>query len=269
MTTFKTNRNAFSKFIHYPSLRRGSFFLILLLCTTALGACTSEEANPNADRNVTTEEVAEQTDAVAGQSVTVRSEVKKKVGKSSFTLDNDGEDTLVVNVSNQTFLLPEEDDYEVQATGEVKNFVLVEIEREYGLDLNPETYAEFETKPVLLAQSLAFAPDPGEVTQSPERFYDLAIAVEGEVEDVMDSSTFTLDEEQLFGATDLLVINAPVTESLDGQTVTVTGQLRKFILSDFERDYNLTWDLDLKKKIEAEYTEKPVFVADAIYPTAQ
>jgi len=253
------------------SLSQSLIVTALLLSTTLITACTSEpeETTPNADSNVTTEEVAEQTEKVEGQSVTVRSEVKKKVDETSFMLDNDGEDILVINTSGEPFALPTEDDTAIQVTGKVQDLVLVDIERDYDLDLDPEIYAEYETKPALLANSLALAPDPGEITQNPEKFYDLAIAVEGEVEEILDGTSFTLDEEQLFGATDLLVINTPVTEALDGEKVTVTGKLRKFVLAEFEQDYDLTWDLDVKNKLEAEYTDKPVFVADSLYPTAQ
>lgn len=250
--------------------KRGIVMSLLLLATVTT-ACTAEsdQANPNADSNVTTEEVAEQTETVEGQAVTVRSEVKRQVGESSFTLDNRGEEILVVNTSGKPFVLPEDEDIAIQATGKVQNFVLVDVERDYDLDLDPEIYAEYETQPALLANSLALAPDPGEITQNPEKFYDLAIAVEGEVEEIIDANTFKLDEEQLFGATDLLVINTPITEALDGETVTVTGQLRKFVLAEFESDYDLTWDLDVKNKLEAEYSDKPVFVADSLYPKAQ
>lgn len=78
-----------------------------------------------------------------------------------------------------------------------------------------------------------------------------------------------MDEEQLFGANDLLVIGVPITTVLDDKTATVTGKLRPFTLAEFERDYDLTWDLDVKKNLEAEYSEKPVFVADGTYPNAQ
>ncbi|PZD70703.1 hypothetical protein C1752_10218 [Acaryochloris thomasi RCC1774] len=262
-------RDRLGKTHRYPSVGKSGLAIVLLLFTTLITACETADEAPNADSNVTTEEVAEQTEKVEGQAVTVRSEIEKQVGENSFTLDNDGEEILVINTSGKPFLLPEEDDYAIQATGEVQNFVLVDLERDYNLGLDPEVYAEYETKPALLANSLALAPDPGEITQNPEKFYDLAIAVEGEVEDVLDPTSFTLDEEQLFGATDLLVINTPITEALDGETVTVTGQLRKFVLADFERDYDLTWDLDVKKKLEAEYSDKPVFVADSLYPKAQ
>lgn len=254
--------------LNLGAIGKGGLAAILLACATLTSACESTAENPNADLNVTAEEVAEQTDAVEGQDVTIRSQVQQKVTESSFTLDNEGEEILVVNISGKPFVLPAED-YEIQATGEVQNFVLADIEQEYNLGFDPTLYVEYENKPAILAKSLALAPDPGEMTQSPERFYDLPIAVEGEVEDVIDANTLTLDEEQLFGASDLLVIGVPATDSLDGQAVTVTGTLRKFILTELEQDYDLTWDLSVVEKLEAEYSEKPIFIADNLYPTAQ
>ncbi|MEO1341809.1 MAG: hypothetical protein AAFV28_11865 [Cyanobacteria bacterium J06635_13] len=45
--------------------------------------------------------------------------------------------------------------------------------------------------------------------------------------------------------------------------------MRPFVKAEFEQDYDLTWDLDVEREIEAEYTEKPVLVVDSIYPSAQ
>lgn len=39
-------------------------------------------------------------------------------------------------------------------TGTVRNFVVAEIEREYGFDLQPEIETEFRNKPVLIADSV-------------------------------------------------------------------------------------------------------------------
>ena len=41
------------------------------------------------------------------------------------------------------------------------------------------------------------------------------------------------------------------------------------VLADIERDYDLTWDLDVEQEIEAEYNKKPVLVVDSIYPAAK
>lgn len=253
----------------YPLISKSNILVMLTLLVTLITACAAVETHPNADNNVTAEEVAGQTAAVEGQVVTIRSDIVKQVDESAFTVQEiaPGDEILVINISGKPFVLPEEA-LEVQVTGEVQTFGQVDIERDYNLVLDPDVYAEFEGKPALLAKSLALAPEPGDVTQNPEKFYDREIAVEGEVEDIIAPSTFTLDEERLFGATDLLVIGVPVTKALDGETVVVTGKLRQFILTEFERDYDLTWDLDIKKKLEAEYSDKPVFVADSLYPNA-
>lgn len=255
---------------------KGNALMLAFIAFFTLTGCTTpaENESATADGNVTTEEVIDQPAFVDGETVTIRSEVVQKVDESSFTLrdSRSGEaGVLVVNVSGKPFVLPEDEDLAVQVTGEVDAFTLVELQQEYNLELEPELYTEYETKPAILAESLALAPDPGQVTESPERFYGLAIAIEGEVEKALDANTITLDEEQLFGASDLLVMNVPPQPStdLEGERVTVTGTLRPFVLAEFERDYELTWDLEIQEEIEAEYTDKPVFIAEAIYPTAQ
>ncbi|MBC5796128.1 MAG: hypothetical protein VKL60_18265 [Sphaerospermopsis sp.] len=44
--------------------------------------------------------------------------------------------------------------------------------------------------------------------------------------------------------------------------------MRPFVVADLERDYDITWDLDLQRKLEAEYRDKPVLVATDVYPSA-
>jgi hypothetical protein len=56
---------------------------------------------------------------------------------------------------------------------------------------------------------------------------------------------------------------------VEGEDVVVTGEIRPFIAAEFERDYELTWDLDVKRQLEAEYENQPVFIAKSIYPSAQ
>ena len=91
----------------------------------------------------------------------------------------------------------------------------------------------------------------------------------GEVEDIVGPNAFTLDEDELLGANDLLVLNATPKQAInDGEKVAVTGVLRSFVVADIERDYDLTWDLDLQRKLEAEYSNKPVFIANSVYPSA-
>ena len=247
--------------------------ILLAMMAFVLPACSNDEANVPGAGNVTTEEVANNTDALAGKTVTVRSEPKEKVGPASFTVSDEkffgDESILVVNASGEPFTLPADDDIEIQVTGVVRKLVIADVEREYNLKLDKQYYLEYENKPAIIAQSIALSPDPGDITKNPEKYYNQRLAVVGEVEDIQDANTFTLDEEKLFGATDLLVLNPkPKVAVKDDEVVAVTGVLRPFVLAEFEKEYDLGWDLKLKQKIEADYSTKPVFVADSVYPSA-
>ncbi|MGG6240032.1 hypothetical protein ACQ4N7_15515 [Nodosilinea sp. AN01ver1] len=250
-----------------------------------MGACAEnapQTETSDGTTNVQTEEITENTEGYIGQTVTVRSEPVEKVGDNSFTVSDEqffgSEPILVINASGEPLLLPE-DDVEVQVTGEVRNFVIADVEREFDLTLDPALYTEYEEQPAIIAESIALAPEPGEITSDPEQYYGETLAVTGEVEDIQSGAAFTLDEDQLLGAEDLLVIYAtprdgadqPAAELptiADGEEVAVTGTLRPFVVTDFERDYDLGWDLELQEQLEAEYSNKPVLVATGIYPSA-
>lgn len=253
----------------------GKGVIALALMAMLLPACNTNQPEatvPTPPGNVTTEEVADNTNALIGKTVTVRSEVAA-VGTNAFTIEDEeffGTETiLVVNATGKPFVVPTDDDTEVQVTGVVRDFVLADVEREFDLDLQPELFVEYEKKPTLIAQAIALAPEPGEITEDPAQYYGKPLAVTGEIEDVIGPNAFTLDEDELFGANDLLVLNAAPKQVIkDGETVAVTGVLRPFVVADIERDYDLTWDLELQKKLEAEYSQKPVFIADSIFPSA-
>ena len=261
-------------------LSKSAVFSVLL--TTALVGCNSnqpeatvpdEDSVAQTEENVTTEEVAEETNDLIGQTVTIRSNALEVIQPATFSVADQeffgGETILVVNASGEPFVLPTEDDTEVQITGEVTEFVLADVESAYDLDLDPDLYVEYTDKPAIIAQSLAIAPEPGEIAADPSQYYGETLAVTGEVETVYGINTFTLDEDELFGGEDLLVVALNPSEAIqDGETVAVTGELRSFTIADIERDYDLTWDLDVQQQIEAEYTDRPVLVVDEVYPSA-
>ena len=224
------------------------------------------------EENVTTEEVAEDTDQLLGQTVTIRSNALETIEPTTFVVSDQeffgGENIVIVNATGTPFELPEEDT-EVQITGKVTRFVLANIESVYDLDLNPDLYVDYNNQPAIIAQSLALAPDPGEVAENPTQYYGETLAVTGEVEQMYGVNTFTLDDEQLFGGEELLVIVPDIAEVIsDGETVAVTGELRSFVVADLETDYDLTWDLDVQRELEAEYSDRPILVADQVYPSA-
>ncbi|GAB4529950.1 MAG: hypothetical protein Tsb0014_12250 [Pleurocapsa sp.] len=226
------------------------------------------------DSNTTIEEISEEENNTIGEEVTVRGEVEEIESGVSFTLEEEGflegDEVLVINVSGQTLPKAPSDDLELQVTGELGTLVLADVEQEYGLNLDPELYVDYESKPVILATNMVLSPELEDVSENPDSYYSQEIAIEGEVGEVRNDYAFTLKEDQLIGGDDLLIINAtgePIP-NVD-EKVVVTGMVRPFIKAELERDYDLTWDLDVQEEIEAEYSEKPVLVVDAIYPSAE
>jgi len=250
--------------------------IALALSAVLLPACTNnlerEAAVP--ETNVTTEEVTDNTNQLIGQTVTVRSTPIRTLGPSTFTVSDKqffgAEPILVVNASGKTFTLPTDPNTPIQATGQVRKFVVADINRDYNLGLDPNLYRDYESQPAIIAQSLALAPKPGELTTNPNLYYGKTLAVTGEVENIRNPSSFTLDEDKLFGGQDLLVIRAGTPQGVvnEGEKVAVTGVLRPFVVAELEREYDLKWDLTLQKKLEAEYSNKPVLVANEVYPSA-
>ncbi len=263
--------NSFSK----QNNKNKAFGVLAAASLFLLPACASPQAETTAseEANVTSEELVDDTADFVGEEVTIRAEVAEVVDESSFLLADDeyfdGEAILVINASSEPFIIPEVGDSQVQVTGKVETFAMTTVADEYGIELSPELFEAYETKPVIIAQSLALAPDVGDVAANPEAYYNQRIALQGEVEDVLESGLFTMDEDELFGGEDLLVIPGEGTAAVqDGGIVALTGVLRPYITADFEKDYDFNWDLSVTEKVQAEYDQKPVFVADGIYPSA-
>ena len=266
--------NSFAQRLWNP---KGAFALaIMAIILPACDTAQLEAKTPAASKNVTTEEVSDNTNKLIGQTVTVRSEPIKKIGANTFTVSDEQlfgtQPILVVNASGDPIVLPE-GDTEVQVTGKVAKLVAAEVERDFDLDLDPELEVEYEGKPAIIAQSIALAPKPGEITTNPNRYYGKTIAVPAEVEEIYSPNVFTLDEDKLIGGSDLLVLVANSKQKLapikEDQKVVATGVLRAFVVADIERDYDLTWDLNLQRKLEAEYSKKPVLVVKSVYPVSR
>ncbi|MEM8809559.1 MAG: hypothetical protein AAGF01_26350 [Cyanobacteria bacterium P01_G01_bin.38] len=264
--------NIFSRF-NQPAAAR--LLGAALLAAVVLPACAPEATTPREEANADIEAVAEETNQLLGQSVSVRGEAEEMIDSSSFLMKEEGlfegDSVLVINVSEQALALPEGEGQQIQVTGEVAQLIVADVETEYGLDLDPELYADYEEQAVILAESLALAPEPSEISENPEQFYNKTIAVKGTVDDIYAGDVFSIDGDEIIGEDDLLVVSRFEVPSLSEDTseeVVVTGVLRPYIAADVERDYDLTWDLSVQEQLEAEYSEKPVFFADSVYPSA-
>lgn len=249
---------------------------VLVLGSLLLSGCNNgfrEAIAPESPGDVVSQEVSDRTDRLIGQTVTIRSQPITSVSPTSFTVTNEklfgSETILVVNATGQTFTIPDEQNMDIQATGEVRRFVLPEINRDYNLKLQPDLYSEYEGGTVIIAKSMALAPKPGEIISNPNRYYSQTLAVAGEVADKKNEVLFTLNEGQLLGGEELLVLRTDSQPIIsDEQSVVVTGVLRPFVVAELERDYNLTWDLDMQRQLEVEYSDKPVIVSTGVYPWA-
>ena len=251
-------------------IKQGSV-LLLSLAAVFTTAKYQELRAQESEGNTTIEEITEGEEVVAGEEVTVRGEVEEVESGRSFTIQEDGflegDEVLVINVSERD-IPPGTDDLPLQVTGEVGTLVLADVEDEYGLD--PDLYVDYESQPVIFADYIVLSPDIEEVSEDPENYYGMEVALQGEIDEIRNAYSFTLQEDELFEGDDLLMINA-TGEAIpeDDETVVVTGIVRPFVKAELERDYDLTWDLDVQEEIEAEYNERPVLVVDSIYPSAE
>jgi hypothetical protein len=249
----------------------GLAVIALTLIGVFLSGCNYRGPRATApNRNITAQEVAEQTKQLIGQKVTVRSEVVRQVSPSAFTISDEqflgSGEILVVNATGEPFTFPPQG-IEIQTTGEVRQFDIGSVTQEFDLELQPEAYEGYENQPVIIAQSLAVAPKPGEITKNPHLFYYRTVAVEAEIEKVLDPMAFTLKEEQVIGGRNLLVFNpTPVQAIRPEQNVVVTGVIRPFVVSELDRDYKLTRNFNIQKTVEAEYRNKPVLIAQEVFP---
>ncbi|WP_072013845.1 hypothetical protein [Myxosarcina sp. GI1] len=214
-------------------------------------------------------DITQNIESYIGRSVLVRNDIIETIGERGFILDKDrafaGDNILVISISNLPFELTEENTPEVLVGGKVERFTLSDLQQRYNLNLDSNLYTPYENEPVIIAESLILSPDPEDLTKNPEAYYNKPLAVEGELEDLKSYGVFELDEEQAFGGEDLIVVQPkPRIKLKQEQMAIVYGKLRPFIVVELERDYDLGWDLSVRQEIEAEYSQKPVLVADKI-----
>lgn len=233
-------------------------------------------ASQQVEQNTTVEDVENNSDQLLGQTVTVRGAVEDLESGLSFIIKDedlfgliDDAEVLVINRTGALLPIRPNDDIELQVTGQVGQLVLAEVE-ELGL-VSPELYVEYQNRPVIFADSVALSPSPDEIFDNPESYYYRSVAVKGEVENLVGTNAFTIEDDEItdevLGSEDLLVINVASNQSLEGDRgVVVTGTVRPFVVAEFERDYGLTFDEGIRSELEVEYTNRPVLVTTGVYP---
>ncbi|MEA5626777.1 hypothetical protein [Nostoc sp. UHCC 0251] len=250
------------------ALGQTAVLVFLVVMAMIVRSCSFFEEKPTITN---TSEIAENTDEFIGGSVTIKSRAIQQIGSSSFTVTDSrffrGEPLVVVNASGTPFNIPLDRNIKVQVTGQVRNLVIPKIEQEFNLNMQDEYYRDHINKPAIIARYLVLAPQPGQITQRPEQYYRRQVAVTGKVDNIRSPVLLTLDENQWLGGQDLLVLlKAPPKVAINqDQTVSITGEVRPFVIAEIEKEYNFTWDLNVKRELEVEYGNRPVLVADTIY----
>jgi hypothetical protein len=218
-----------------------------------------------------TEDLAATLNPSSRRCFSLRETVRKTVGSALVLIEHRlvGNTTLLVfNATGDPFTLSaKQSTNEVLVVGEVRPLNIAEFERDYGLELDATLYAEYENIPAMMAQSIFLAPEPGEVTKNPAAFDDQVIVVAGEIDDRFTLQIFTLDEEQFIGGEDLLVIvttTVPEFEEED-EDVWAVGILRRFDADAFDQEYELDWNIEIQRKLQEKFGNKPVLVAEAVY----
>ncbi|WP_063822250.1 hypothetical protein [Pleurocapsa sp. PCC 7319] len=247
-----------------------SFLAIAYFIIVTFSACSnSSEIKIDRSSLVDVATITENIDLFVGKSVLVRNDVLETIGEKGLILDKDrafsGASILVIDTSQTPLTFATEKTPEVLVSGKIERLSFTDIKQKYDLHLDPNLYTQYENQPVIIADSLTLSPDPEDLTRSPEVYYGKPLAIKGELEDLKSYGVFELDEEQVFGGEDLLVVQLKPRIKLDNeQTAIVYGTLRPFIAVELERDYDLGWDLSIQKQIEANYSQKPVLIAEKI-----
>jgi hypothetical protein len=107
----------------------------------------------------------------------------------------------------------------------------------------------------------------GKLAKHAKDYYGKTVTVKAEVEDVLDSRSFTLDEDAILTGADVVVlVPAGYTGTLShDQVVTVTGKVRPYVTAELERDFD--WFKNGKlvtTKTDVDFKTRPVIVADSI-----
>ena len=108
----------------------------------------------------------------------------------------------------------------------------------------------------------------GKLAKDSKKFYGQNVTVRAEVEDVLDTHSFTLDEDAVLAGHDVLVL-VPAgfdTQNLrKDQVVVVSGKVRPYVATELERDFD--WFKGGKvvtMGTKVDYETRPVLVADSI-----
>jgi hypothetical protein len=235
--------------------------IALALFALVLPACTGTNSDSaGREAATTTSEVADRSNSnLIGKTVTISGDIQRQVSPQAFTIQSDefvnGQEVLVVNANK----VPIVEGTLTRVTGTVRDLTIVDVEKEYGFDLDPGLEAQIREQPVIVATQVALNPNLEKITENPVPFLGRTVAIEGDVERVISPTAFMVDNNEVLGDDDILIVSAaPAKNITEGSRVQVTGNVRKLTTRDLEREFNL----DPAKEYEVYVQKQPAIVAE-------
>jgi hypothetical protein len=107
----------------------------------------------------------------------------------------------------------------------------------------------------------------GKLAKNAKDYYGKTVTVKAEVEDVIDSRSFTLDEDAILTGADVVVlVPAGYTGTLArDQIVSVTGKVRPYVTTELERDFDWFKNGKLVSwKTDVDFKTRPVLIAETL-----
>ncbi|MCT7972835.1 hypothetical protein [Laspinema olomoucense] len=264
------NLQSRDRLTHCRTIRRTPLTLgLIVMFLIASQADSPLNTQTEQPEPVASSEAIERTEQLLGKMITIRAEPVAQISPHSFTIQDDwvfgSETILAINASGVPVIVPLDPQTPLQITGTVVRFIPVDIERAYGIQLEPTLYAEYEGRPAIIAQSIAISPEAAEVSNNPTRYYNHRVAVPGEVAASIATDSFTLDVSGAMGGNNLLAIapNSPPWQP--SPSILATGVSRPFVPSEIEPEHPLTGDRNVTEHLAAEYIDQPVLIVDHIY----
>lgn len=226
-----------------------------------------------APRLMSVSQISRKKDDLMNKFFTVKSKNIKTLGSTSFAVTKkqlfiQSQPVIIINASGKIFNLPDNQDAEVQVTGKIRQLQIPKLEQEFNLRLQDKAYEEYKDATTIVAQHIEKAAVVNDIAENPSKYYNRRLALTGKIENIKNPKIFTLDENNLFGKQDLLVLNpTPKIAIDDKQKVAVSGIMRPFRLAELEKKYQVNLDSELKQELELKYQNKPILIADTVYPS--
>lgn len=260
-----------------PTVKSGAWkgVFALGLSLSILSACNGQTQSDQASQdNITSDDVTqvEAGDPVVGQLVTIRSGVVETLDNNGFVMEsNNGDLILIVNPTSTPFTQPQEA-VPIQVTGRLEIFSAADSAQQYGIELDPALYSEYDQQPIIIADNFALAPRPQDLWNAPDEYYEEVIAVEGDLRPLEESeNSFALFEEGWASDTGVLIIGVEqlvdVADLEAGENIVVTGRAQP-LDENLLREAEFGWDDNQIQEFLSRYENRPVIVAEQVYPSA-